>query len=581
MLHYKPNMNATEKQDFEAEISTKYKEFKSETDKDLEFRVHGVDCTRGSSGKRFAGYTTLSDFYSGDQWDHDEPPGQSQTTDNYCALIVDQMASLLYDAPVEINCPSQDETDDLLEMKAEIKERMLNRVYDDNDMNEIVLPELSKCGSLFGDCFLKGPLIDTSEGDSKDKKKIVIYNVDNPANIRPIFADGNYKKLLGFLDFTTISPYKATELYKNKLRDKGKSIEKLIKSARGRGRMGQVPQPNLSTQQTYQQMLWKSEFWTDEVMAIFLEDELVDWWYHNYKFVPLEFIKNVYVPNYPYGKSDLEDALDPQVAYNVTKNDLANALKFLSTINLVGKNLDGIEVLIHGLSKIFNLPEDGELEPLKRAGDPYASGNQVSDNRRAILDISGVSEALTSAVSAGGTSGRAMSMALQSVIRKINPKIKRHGRALKHLNKNIFKLMEMHWPETEEIIMGDYSNEVSIISTLLRNIIDELNKLQSGIQSLTTTQKNVGIPQPKIEQKVMKKDLRDPVLGPQHARQPGMLMTQIQSPEAGVEGTPGSEGQQNTPGTPNQGNTVAGPEGAAVAANQRASGGAAPPQVTP
>jgi hypothetical protein len=320
-------------------------------------------------------------------------------------------------------------------------------------------------------------------------------------------------------------------------------------------------------------MINRSEFWTDKIMAIFIEDELIDYYWHDWGFVPLEYIKNTYVPNHPYGKSDIEDAIDPQLFYTRVNNDLANALKFLSTINLKGKNLDGMEVLVHGLSKIFNMPDDGELDPIARAGDPYAASNFVSGRRQAILDVTGTSESLMSSIQSGQVSGRSMSMALQSVIRKISPRIKRYQKALRSLNTNIFKLLEIYFPETKEIIMGDYTNEVSIISTLLRNIIDELNKLQSGVQSLTTTQKNLGIPQPKIEQKRMKQDLADPILGPQTARQPGLL--QIQNPESAMPPTEG-EGGAGLPPSPNQAGASASAGGAIAGANQRAAGGAIP-----
>jgi hypothetical protein len=579
MLEYKKNMGPKELRDFEDALKSEYFEHKSDTEKDLNFRLSGVSATRGSTGKQFVGYDTLTQFYRGDQWDHDEPPGASQKTDNYCSVIVDNFSSLLFDAPVEINCPSQDESDDVLEMMAETKERLLSRVYDDNDADEIIFPELSKCGSLYGDAFIKGPLIDKNDSDNPNDWKVVFFNVENPANIRPIFEDENYKKIYGFIDTTSISPVKAGKAYQNKLRERNIDIKVLISKATKRS--GQRFQPNVNAQQTNQKMLLKSEYWTSQVMAIFLEDELVDWWWHDWGFVPLEYIKNIHVPNHPYGKSDLEDVIDPQLGYNTTKNDLANALKFLSTINLKGKNLDGMEVLVHGLSKIFNLPEDGDLDPIQRSGDPYASGNQVDNNRRAILDVSGVSEALMSTVGSNlNPSGRAMAVALQSVIRKLNPRVKRYQKALKSLNKNIFKLLEKYWPQSKQIIMGDYTNEVSIISTVLRNIVDEINKLQSGTQSLTTTQKNLGIPQPKIEQKRMKKDLSDPILGPQFARQPGILQqTQMSSPE-GEPGTPGSEGQ-GLPNVPNQGGARgASPEGSVTANNQRAGGAAPVPVVT-
>jgi len=576
MLEYKENMTKKELEAFEDQLKNEYIDHKGETEKDLNFRIHGIGATRGSSGKQFVGYETLGQFYRGDQWDHDEPPGASQRTDNYCAVIVDTFSSLLFDAPVEVNCPSQDETDELLEMKAEFKEKLLKKIYDDNDADDIIFPELSKTGSNYGDTFIKGPLIDKKGSKNKNDWKIVFFNVENPANVRLIFLDENFKELYGFIDTTAISPMKCEKLFGEKLTKRGKDVKSLLKKYNKKsGTPAFRSQPNINLQQTYQPMLNKNEYWTDKIMAIFIEDELVDWYYHDWGFVPLEYIKNIYVPNSPYGKSDIEDAIDPQLFYTRINNDLANAIKFLSTINLKGKNLEGMEVMVHGLSKIFNIPDDGELDSISRSGDPYSTGNFAEGRRKAILDVSGSSEALMSSAQNASVSGRSMSMALQSVIRKISPKIKRYQKALRSLNRNIFKLLEIYYPETKEIIMGDYVNEVSIISTLLRNIIDELNKMQSGVQSLTTTQKNLGIPQPKIEQKRMKQDLSDPVLGPQTARQPGLLNVQLQNPESSMPPTEGSEGG-GLPSVPNQGGTSASPGGSIAGANQRAAGGAMP-----
>lgn len=589
MSEIKEENQSAEDKKFEENLEAEFRKNLQEGNIDLDARLNGVKCQRGSSGKQFVGYNTLEQFYRGDQWDHDEPAGASQRTDNYCATIVDNFSSLLFDAPVEINCPSADESDEELEMKAELKERLLMKTYEDNDADEIVFPEAAKVGSEFGDSFIKGPMIDKTGGEKRADWKIVFFNVDNPANIILIFKDGNYKELYGFIDKTPISPMMAEKSLGESLRKRGKSIEEIIKKNLALHK-GTAQQPNISGAKTNQSMLYKYEYWTENSMGVFLEDELVDSYKHDYGFVPIEYVKNNYVPNYPYGKADIEDVIDPQLAYTQTTNDLANALRFLSTINLKGKNLDGMEVLVHGLSKIFNIPDEGELDPIQRSGDPYASANQINDKRRTILDISGMSEALTSNMGTAGVSGRAMSVALQSVIRKLNPKIKRWQKALRSLNRNILKLYEKYWPETKVIIMGDYNNKVSIISTLLRNIIDELNKLQSGVQSLTTTQTNVGIPQPKIEQKRMKRDLADPVLGPQFARQPallpqqqppaapqlpgGMPNAQMTNPEGAVSTS--SDGTQ-LPNVPNQNKTTASPSGSVAASNQRASGGAAIP----
>lgn len=572
---YKKDMTIGQRRDFEKALRAEYLEAKTDTEKDLQFRQNGISATRGSSGKQFVGYTTLEQFYRGDQWDHDEPPGASQKTENYCAVIVDNYSSLLYDAPVEIHCPVADETDEVLEMKAEMKEKLLQKVYDDNDADDIEFPHNSKTGSQYGDSFIAGPFLDKCGSSKKEDWKIRFFNVEDPACVRLIFSDLNYNELDGFILTTPISAKKMIREYGDRLRERGIDPEKLAEKSKTQTR----PWYSSGTQQTNQKMVNRSEYWTSKDCSIYINDELVDHYHHDWGFVPIQHIKNIYVPNHPYGKSDIEDAIDPQMFHTVVNNDMANAIKFFSTINMKGKNLDGMEVLVHGLSKIFNLPDEGELDAIERSGDPYASSNFVSERRRAILDVSGVSEALMSTVSNNATSGRAFSLALQSVIRKLNPRIKAHKKALRHLNINIFKLYELYWPETKEIIMGDYTNKVEIISTLLRNIIDELNKLQAGVQSLTTTQTNLGIAAPKIEQKRIKRDLMDPILGPQIARQPGLLNPGLASPTTGEMGSTGESGGQ-LPSAPGQQTATSTPEGAAVARTQQA-GGVTPPAVNP
>lgn len=566
---------------FEKSLKDEFEMYSVQTENELRTRLHGTKSTRGSSGKQFAGYITLEQFYRGDQWDHDEAPGNSQRTDNYCAMIVDNFGSLTFDAPVEIHCPSLDPTDDILEMKAEIKEKYLKKVYDENDADEVVFPDVAQNGSQYGDAFIKGPLLEKNGSSNKKDWKIKFFAVDNPANIRPIFKDHNYKDLYGFIDTTPVSPMYLIEKYgKEKLLANGIDIEKIIKTSKSP--TGQTLDPknlNKHSQVLNQKSLKRSEYWTAKVMAVFIDDKLIEYYKHDWGFVPLEYIKNIRIPNHPWGKSDIEDALDPQLSQTRTMNDLANALKFLSTITMKGKNLDGMEVLVHGVSKIFNIPDDAELDPITRSGDPYAAGNFSDSRRRAVLDTSGLSDALTASASAQNMSGRAMSVALQSIIRKLNPRIKRYQCALRSLNRNILKLTELYWPDMKEICMGDYTNEVTIVSTILRNIIDELNKFQSSVQSLTTTQRNLGIPQPRIEQKIMKRDLADPVLGPQIARQPALLAPQIQGGE-GTSGTPGSNGETGLPSAPNQTGTTSSPQGAVNMANQQSN--AAPvPTVNP
>lgn len=549
----------------EFNISKEFMLAKDDTKRDLLGRINGISSKRGSSGKQLAGYTTLEQFYRGDQWDHDEPAGAAQKTDNYCSVIVDNLSSLIFDDSPEINCPTDDPTDDILELKAEMKERLLWRVWKDNDF-EVEYDEWSKGASLYGDGFLKGPYMKKvdSKGRSvspnaEGKWKICFGRVDNPGTISLVFEDASYRKLAGFIQADRISLAKAERMYGEAARRRGIKLQ---------AELSQDPSLSTMTTDTNTPMVNIGEYWTDEVMAVFVNDKILDFWYHNWGFVPLQYVKNNYIPNHPFGKSDIEDVLDPQLSHNRTNNDLANLLKWISSINLWGKNLEGMSALVAGLSRIYSLPEDGEIHAFEKTGDPYITNTYVAQRRSAIVEISGVSEALLSSSQVANASGRALALAFQGTIRKLNPRAKRFRSALQHLNENILRLYEIYFPETKKIIEEDYRNEVHLPTTLLRNIVDTINKFQSGLISQDTAMREAGVAQPNLEKKLMKKDLEDPVLGPQVARQPALLPRLNEGQN--------QPGEQPLGGVGNQ----ASAEGASRGQNQRASGAAPVPTVT-
>jgi len=94
----------------------------------------------------------------------------------------------------------------------------------------------------------------------------------------------------------------------------------------------------------------------------------------------------------------------------------------------------------------------------------------------------------------------------------------------------------------------------------MRSVVDELNKLTHKTQSLETTMKNMGIPSPSEEIKIMKEEMKDPVLNIELSRQPGLLKqweaeeAQASMPPPPVAPSGGAPGQptlsegQNQPG---------------------------------
>lgn len=560
----KPTLTPKEKQKYEFQLLKEYTSFKDDTKNDLISRVSGISAKRGSSGYQFAGYNTLEQFYRGDQWDKDPTPGASQKTDNYCAVIVDNLSSLIFDDAPEINCPTDDPTDEVAEIKAEMKEKMIWKVWNDNDY-EVEFDAWAKQTSLYGDGFIKGPWIEkvdelgnTISPNEKGNWKIRFCHIENPATIRLIFADSSNTKLLAFIQDDRIPLSKALKLYGPLAEAKGIKITASMSSnpwVSALDTVSKTPQVNIS------------EMWDNGKMGIFINDQLLDYYEHNWGFIPLQYVKNNYVPNHSYGKSDLEDVLDPQLAHNKTNNDLANLLSWISSVNMWGKNIEGMKALVAGISRIYSLPEDGEMHTFEKTGDPYIANTFVQQRRSAIVEISGLSESMMSSSQVSNASGRALALAFQGTIRKLNPRAKRFKVALKHLNENILRLYEEYFPATKPIIDGDYRNEVFLPTTLLRNIVDTINKFQSGLISQDTAMREAGVAQPNLERKVMRRDLQDPVLGPQVARQPSLLPRLNEGENGG--------GENPMPGAGSGAN--ASQEGAVAANNNSSSGGAPVP----
>src|SRR3990167_2490477 len=108
-----------------------------------------------------------------------------------------------------------------------------------------------------------------------------------------------------------------------------------------------------------------------------------------------------------------------------------------------------MQALVAGLSRIYSLPDEGELHTFEKPGDPYVTNTYVTQRRAAIIEISGVSESLLTTSQLANASGRALALAFQGTIRKLNPRIKRYALALQSLNRKILKLYEMYYPETK------------------------------------------------------------------------------------------------------------------------------------
>src|SRR3990167_7094994 len=244
---------------------------------------------------------------------------------------------------------------------------------------------------------------------------------------------------------------------------------------------------------------------------------------HNWGFIPLQYIPNIHLPGEPKGTSDIEHELDPQQEYNERASDLADIIKEVAKPAYWGKNLDNLSEVRSGQIVIYQVGDDGEINAMPRSGQTVADEQYLSDRKNDIIALSGLNQVLYPGSQVLQATGRALSVVMQGVNNKVSLRKEWWEVAFKNLNKTILFHAENHIPDAKILIDGFYKTDVFISSVLLRSVVDEISKFQAKVQSLTTTQHNVGISNPSEEQKLMKEELQDEILATEIAKQPGLL----------------------------------------------------------
>lgn len=506
----------------------------TELEGDVSNRLYGISARLGSRGGfKLAGYQNLRYFFDGDQWAAAKPAGGTMRTYNYCATTVFNYTAFMAGEAPEFDIPARDITDEYEVAIAEQKELLLKAILDANQF-PIIFEESVMVGSELGDSFIVGPFWDAS------KKKIWFAPVRKPEFIRPIFSSTGYNELVGFVWHYRITRDKAMQLY-------GKEIEErklnLDESA--------TKDPD---EETSRDMIDLREYWDKEETITTLNHKTVRYTKHNWGFVPLQYVRNIINPNYPFGISDMENMLDAQVEYNEAASYTADVLKAVAIPHVFGKNIQ-LNEYESGVAQIIDLGEDSEVfpNPMSNLSAPWEV--YLGSRQRDVFALSGVNEIMYGGARVREATGRALSVLMQGVQNRIRGRQERWRVALRHLAAGIFKLVELYVDGGKELIQGDYDSDVFFPATLMRNVAQEIDKFNAKLQSQTTTMKNLGIPSPVREKKLMEKELeanplmveisRNPVLQvqlEQMVAQSKMQQNPAQAAGIGGGGAPGAEG---------------------------------------
>lgn len=550
-----------------------------------------LDWTRRVYGDgTYSGYQTLRDFYKGKQWSYRKEGGGTMRTYNYSYTIVENLTAFLTNEPPQMSSPPRKVDDALERALGEARTKILDAVHEDNSL-PLVFQRAARGASITGDAFVFGaiPTFKISKEGVKTFDRIRYWNIEKPETIRVIWKDDNYTEIAGFIKHYRISVATAKRLFAQEIKDKLVTITA----------DQDIENPNRTTEtETNAPMCTIKEYWGENNYMLMLGNQNKPVYYmeHDWGFVPLHYIPNIHLPGEAKGTSDLENELDAQQEYNERSSDMADIIKEVARPSYWGKNLDNLTEVRSGQIVIYQVGDDGDIQAMPKSANLQGLETYISDRKNDIIGLSGMNNVLYPNNNVMQATGRALSVIMQGVNNKIANRKEWWVKAFKDLNKSILYLTEIYVPESKAVIGGFYKTDVFIASVLMRSVTDEINKFQAKVQSLTTTQHNVGIPNPSEEQKLMKEELQDEILATEIAKQPGLLhqilaerVAQMNAGGgmsgagmAGINGAPAgiaTEGENEEGGAPAASRGVASPVSPQGAIEQRAARAGATPQV--
>lgn len=488
-------------------------EFLIQKNSDLEYdywdRVNGVRNSIGA-GYKIAGYDNLRKFFEGDHWSFVREDGNPCRVYNYCRTTVNNFVSFMASEPPEDDVPPRDAQDEIEVARAEEVEKLLSVIKEDN-LYPILFAESAQNQSLLGDAFIFGPYIEWNIVGGKKRPRIRFKNIKRAENVRILWTDEDFNEFEGFILYYRVSVKQAEKIYAEQMKKRG--IARLA-----------ADEPIKYPKPSQYPMLTVKIYWDDTYMLATISDRPIDFINHNWGFVPGIFVKNVPHPTRPWGVSDIEDILDAQVEYNETAVDTRGKIKQVA-IPHVFYSGEGEPIQYQaGNAQMIKIgPEDRIFpDPMGQSTAPFDS--YLVGRKEDIHQLSMISEIFYGGAMTARATGRALSVLMQGVNNKVRMKQQYWEVGVKKLNAHILRLVELYVSNGKKLIQGYYTTDVFFPSVLIRNVTEEINKFNMKLQSQYSTMKNLGIPSPKEEQKLMKREWDDTSLMIEISRSPQLRM---------------------------------------------------------
>lgn len=406
--------------------------------------------------ERLKNYTDLLNFYEGKHWEGRAPRGEKRLTFNYAKVLVDKLTSYLMSGTT-FAVDAIEDTDEARVRAREI-ESTLNKVFDDNDLEQLDFDTEIDCAILGDACY-----------------KVIWDNEAKKVRVTAPDIQGIYAWWLGD-DVSRV--WRVASKY-SLAADEVVMLHNI------------TPKSKTST---------LVEVWTDKEFELYLDNEVIDKKPNPYGFIPFIIYPNLREPKKFWGLSDITSIMESQREINRAMSQLSKILELSGNPIAVLENIEESEDIAVKPGAVWNIPEDAKayLLDLLQGGGVRMHIDYIDLVYRTMHDV-----AESPRASFGGVerdlSGVALEIELHPLLQKV--KRKRIIRTTVYIKRAamILKLLEKYAEQTAS------NNRLRVVwgavlpQDVARQVNNEQILVQTGIHSRRRSMDNLGIKDPQLE----------------------------------------------------------------------------------
>lgn len=406
--------------------------------------------------ERLKTYREMLDFYHGVHWEGRARRGDRRLTFNYARVFVDKVASYLMSG-VHFNVEPVEDIPGA-RAAAAVAESALNRVYEENSLEQLDFETEIDCAILGDACYKV-----TWDPVRKD----VSVTAPDIQGIYAWWAGDDISRVWRVASRYSLARDVAADLYGVKTREKTSGV---------------------------------IEVWTADEFELWIDGRLIERKPNPCGFIPYVIFPNLREPKKFWGVSDLFQIAGPQRELNRATSQLSRILELSGNPIAVLENVEESEDIAVTPGAVWNIPEDARayLLDLLQGGGARLHIDYINLLYRILHDLSESPRAAF-----GGTerdlSGVALEMELQPLLQKVRRKRIIRTAAYNRRNRMILALLGKYTGR-------DYgSNRLDVVwgpvlpQDFSRLVTDEQALVQTGIHSRRRAMNELGVADPEME----------------------------------------------------------------------------------